>query len=63
MLVEPALYCLKNILMLPTGDPALLACGAAVLDGAALASIGRDRAYRRAESVLIKRGIPAIELR
>jgi hypothetical protein len=27
--------------MLPTGDPALLACGAAVLDGAALASIGR----------------------
>src|SRR4051795_11837444 len=38
MLVEPALYCLKNRLMLPTGDPTLLARGAAVLDGATLAS-------------------------
>jgi len=36
MLVEPALYGLKNMLILPTGDPALPACGAAVLDGAAL---------------------------
>jgi hypothetical protein len=41
MLVEPALYCLENMLMLPTADPTLLARGAAVLDGAALANIGR----------------------
>ena len=41
MLVEPALYGLENMLMLPTGDPTLLARGAAVLDRAALASIGR----------------------
>src|SRR5262249_25645013 len=37
MLVEPALNGLENMLMLPTRDPSLLACGAAVLDGAALA--------------------------
>ena len=35
MFVEPALHRLKNVLVLPSGDPALLAGGAAVLDGAA----------------------------
>jgi hypothetical protein len=39
MLVEPALHRLKNVLMLPSGDPSLLAGGAAVLDGAGLAGI------------------------
>ena len=40
MLVEPALNRLENMLMLPPGDPSLLAGGAAVLDGAALAGVG-----------------------
>jgi len=40
MLVEPALHCLENVLMLPSGDPSLLANRAAVLDGAALAGVG-----------------------
>ena len=38
MLVEPALHRLENVLMLPSGDPSLLAGGATVLDGAAPAS-------------------------
>ena len=37
MLIEPALRRLENVLMLPSGDPSLLARGAAVLDSAALA--------------------------
>src|ERR1700693_6249584 len=37
MLVEPALHRLENVLVLPSGDPPLLAGGAAMLDGAALA--------------------------
>ncbi len=41
MLVEPALHRLENVLMLPSGDPSLLAGGAAVLDGAALAGVGQ----------------------
>ena len=40
MLVEPALNGLENLLMLPTRDPSLFAGGAAVLDVAALASVG-----------------------
>src|SRR5260370_9828939 len=40
MLVEPTLHRLENVLMLPSGDPSLLAGGAAVLDGAALAGVG-----------------------
>ena len=40
MFVEPALHRLKNVLVLPSGDPALLAGGAAVLDGAVLAGVG-----------------------
>src|SRR5450759_3340613 len=40
MLVEPALHRLKNVLVLPSGDPSLLAGGATVLDGAALAGVG-----------------------
>ncbi len=40
VLVEPSLYCLKNMLMLPSGDPPLFAGGAVVLNGAALAGIG-----------------------
>src|SRR5450830_880600 len=41
MLVEPALHRLKNVLMLPSGDPSFLASGAAVLDAATLAAFGR----------------------
>ena len=41
MFVEPALHCIENVLMLPSGDPSLLAGGAAVLDGAALAGVGQ----------------------
>src|SRR5450759_5263750 len=40
MFVEPALHRLKNVLVLPSGDPSLLAGGAAVLDGAVLAGVG-----------------------
>lgn len=40
MLVEPALHRLENVLMLPSGNPSLLASGAAVLDDAALAGGG-----------------------
>ena len=40
VLVEPALDGFENMLMLPARDPALLAGGAAVLDGAALAGVG-----------------------
>jgi hypothetical protein len=40
MLVEPALHRLKNVFMLPSGDPPLLAGGTAMLDGAAVAGIG-----------------------
>src|SRR4249920_2425661 len=40
MLVEPALHRFENMLVLPSGDPALLAGGAAVLDGATLAGVG-----------------------
>src|SRR5664280_2838634 len=41
MLVEPTLHRLENALMFPSGDPAFLAGGATVLDGAALAGVGR----------------------
>src|SRR5690242_11639250 len=40
MPVEPALYFLEDVLVLPSGDPSLFAGGAAVLDGAALAGVG-----------------------
>ena len=40
MLVEPTLYRIENGLMLPSGDPSLLAGGAAVFDGTALADVG-----------------------
>src|SRR5665648_423246 len=40
MLVEPTLHRLENALMFPSGDPSLLAGGATVLDGAALAGVG-----------------------
>src|SRR5215475_7251558 len=40
MLVEPALDSFENMLMLPAGDPSLLAGGTAVLNGAALAGAG-----------------------
>ena len=45
MLVEPALHRLENVLMLPSGDPAFLASGAALLDGAALTGIGPIAAH------------------
>jgi hypothetical protein len=38
MFVEPTLYRLKNVLVLPSGNPSLLAGGAAVLNGTALAT-------------------------
>src|SRR5262245_11522322 len=40
MLVQPALHRLDNVLMLPSGNPSLLAGCAAMLDGAALAGVG-----------------------
>ena len=40
MLIEPALHRLENVLVLPSGDPALLCGGAGILDGAILADIG-----------------------
>ena len=40
MFVEPLLDSLKNVLVLPASDPALLARGAVMLDGASLAGIG-----------------------
>jgi len=40
MFVEPALHRLKNVFVLPSGDPSLLTGGATVLDGAALAGVG-----------------------
>jgi gas vesicle protein len=40
MLVEPALHRFENLLMLPSGDASLLATGASLLAGAALACIG-----------------------
>src|SRR5674476_496276 len=40
MFVEPALHRLKNVFVLPSGDPSLLAGGAVMLDGAALPGIG-----------------------
>ncbi len=40
MLVEPPLGILKNMFVLPAGNPALLARGAAMLDGAVPAGIG-----------------------
>jgi hypothetical protein len=39
MLIEPALHRINNVLMLPSGDPSLLALGAAVLDGAVPAAL------------------------
>jgi hypothetical protein len=41
MLVEPALYRLENVFMLPSGDPSLLGGGEAVLDGAAASRFTR----------------------
>jgi hypothetical protein len=40
VLVEPSLDGLKDVFVLPAGDPALLACRAAVLDGAVLSGVG-----------------------
>ncbi len=40
MLIEPALHRIDNALMLPSGDPSLLALGAAVLDAAVPAGVG-----------------------
>ena len=40
MFVEPALHRLKNVLVLPSGDPSFLAAGAGLLDGAVLTGIG-----------------------
>src|SRR5271169_1454858 len=40
VLIETLLHGFENVLMFPTGDPSLLPGSAAVLDGAALASIG-----------------------
>src|SRR5262249_56960087 len=40
MLVQPTLHRLNNVLMLPSGDPPLLAGCAAVFDGAVLAGVG-----------------------
>ena len=37
MLVEPLLYSIENMFVLPASHPALLARGAAILDGACLA--------------------------
>ena len=39
--VEPALHRFENMLVLRSGDPALSAGGAAVLDGATLAGVRR----------------------
>jgi hypothetical protein len=39
MLVEPALERLENVLVLSSGAPTILAGGAAMLDGAALAGV------------------------
>src|SRR5947209_411296 len=39
MFVEPALHCLKNVLVLPSGDPSLLAGGAVEFDGATPAGV------------------------
>src|ERR1700747_2687109 len=41
VLVEPALDGFENMLMLPAGDPSLLAGGTAVPDGAVLAGVGQ----------------------
>src|SRR6266550_1180798 len=41
MLVESPLNGFEEVFMLPSGDPPLLACGAALLDGAAPAGVGR----------------------
>ncbi len=38
VLVEPSLDGLKDVFVLPAGNPALLARGAAILDGASLAA-------------------------
>ncbi len=43
MFVEPLLGDLKNMVVLPASDPALLARGAAIRDGAVLAGIGPNR--------------------
>jgi hypothetical protein len=43
MLVEPALYGLENMLMLPTGDPTLLGGGAAVVPVGNLIWLAKDR--------------------
>jgi hypothetical protein len=51
MFVEPALHRFENVLVLPSGDPALLARGAGVLDGAVLGRIGRVAAQN--QSILL----------
>ena len=40
VLIEPPLDGLKDVFVLPASDPALLARGAAILDGAMLAGVG-----------------------
>ena len=40
MLIEPALHCLEDVLMLPSGDPALFGWRAMALDRAARAGGG-----------------------
>ena len=39
VLIEPALHGFENVLMLPSSDPSLLAGGAGLLDGTALAGV------------------------
>jgi hypothetical protein len=46
MFVEPTLDGIENMLVLPTSNPALLARGASILDGAALADI-RSHTHKR----------------
>jgi len=40
MFVQPALHFFENIFAFPTGDPALLACGALILDSAVRTNVG-----------------------
>ena len=68
--VEPALHRLENVLMLPPGDPSLLAGGATVLDGAALAGVGPviinslwlPKTLFAAESLMISGGVVRLKV-
>src|ERR1700757_602578 len=56
VLVEPTLDGFENMLLLPARDPSLLAGGAAVLEGAALADVGPVAAQD--QPVRIRRSCP-----